>query len=356
MTEGCGRVIERSRLRDSAALAQNMDQFSAHLDRGWDLVQKGDTRGAETSARQALDLDPQSPEAYNLLGYVAALDGDAYEAVEHYCQAVALDETYLEAMLNAAEVYIHPLAQYDDAIRMCDQALNLAESDEEIIDTLLLMFDALLGKTDFAAARSVVMRMPTGPYDNPNHTFLVGRAYYEIGEAARAAPLIEEAATKDPLQGEAWYYLGLIRDERGDPHGATEAFLHAREVDLQEPPLPWSSPREIFRGAVAKALAALDSAFKRFVEEAEVFVTEVPGIELVADGVDPRALILIDGFPTPDSPGPPCSRIFVYQRNVERVAGAPDRLEPILQEAFEREITATFLENPSDPPDASMMN
>jgi len=335
---------------------KSMDQFSAHLDRGWDLVQKGDTRGAEASARQALDLDPQSPEAYNLLGYVAALDGDAYEAVEHYCQAVALDETYLEAMLNAAESYIHPLAQFDDAIQMCEQALNLTESDEEVIDTLLLMFDALLGKSDFAAARSVVMRIPTGPYDNPNHTFLVGRAFYEIGEVARAAPLIEDAAKKDPMQGEAWYYLGLIRDERGDPHGATEAFLHAREVDLREPPLPWSSPREIFQKAVQGAIDALDPAFKQFIDEAEVFLTEVPGIELVADGVDPRALLLLDGLASPEFPGPPCGRMFVYQRNVERVSGSPDRLEPILQEALEREIAATFLETPSEPPDGSMMN
>ena len=332
-----------------------MDQFSAHLDRGWDLVQKGDTRGAETSARQALELDPQSPEAYNLLGYVAALDGDAYEAVEHYRQAVALDETYMEAMLNAAEVYIHPLGQFEDAVQMCEQALTLTESDEEIIDTLLLMFDALLGTEDFAGARTVAMRIPSGPYDNPNHTFLVGRAFYEIGEVARAAPLIEEAATKDPTQGEAWYYLGLIRDERGDAHGATDAFLRTREADLRESATPWSSPREIFLKAVTAALDALDPAFSQFIDDADVFVSEVPGIELVADGVDPRALLLLDGLATPEMPSPPCSRIFVYQRNVERVAGSPDRTEAIVQEALEREIAATFLE-PSEPPDASMMN
>ena len=58
-----------------------MDQFSAHLDRGWDLVQRGDTRGAEASARRALEIDPQSPEAFNLLGYVAALEGDRKSVV-----------------------------------------------------------------------------------------------------------------------------------------------------------------------------------------------------------------------------------------------------------------------------------
>ncbi len=153
-----------------------MDQFSAHLDRGWDLVQRGDTRGADASARRALELDPNSPEAHNLLGFVAALEGEGDEAIEAYRQAIALDDTYLEAMLNAAEVYIHPLGDFDQAIEMCDQALDLAEVDEEIIDALLLKFDALLGKGDSEEAARVVARIPAGPYDNPNHAFLVGRA------------------------------------------------------------------------------------------------------------------------------------------------------------------------------------
>jgi hypothetical protein len=137
-----------------------MDQFSAHLDRGWDLVQRGDPRGAEQSARRALELDAQSPEAHNLLGYVAALKGDYEEAIDSYRQAIALDDGYLEAMLNAAEVYVHPLGEFDEAISMCDQALGLAETDDEIVDALLLKFDALLGKGEGDEAREVCKRFP----------------------------------------------------------------------------------------------------------------------------------------------------------------------------------------------------
>src|SRR5258705_6178813 len=175
-----------------------MDQFSAHLDRGWDLVQRGDTRGGEASARRALELDSSSPEAHNLLGFVAALEGDGEEAIEAYRQAIALDDTYLEAMLNAAEVYIHPLGDFDQAIKMCDQALDLAEIDEEIIDALLLKFDALLGKGDREDARLVLIRIPEGPYENPSHTFLVGRAHYELGDTEKAGQLISQAVEKEP--------------------------------------------------------------------------------------------------------------------------------------------------------------
>ena len=327
-----------------------MDQFTAHLDRGWDLVQRGDTRGAAASARQALEVQPQSPEAYNLLGFVAALDGDSFEAVEHYRQAVALDETYLEAMLNAAEVYIHPLGQFDDAIAMCEQALNLSETNEEAIDALLLTFDAMLGKGDLDGARAAVARLPEPPYEDTNHMFLIGRALYEIGEPEQASPLIDEVVRTTPDHGEAWYYRGMIQDERGEARNATLSFLRTRELDAAEPDLPWTCPREMFLQITTQARDTLDPAFRKFVSEADIFISDLPGVELVADGVDPRALLLLDGLASVENPGPPCSRIFVYQRNIERVAGSPDRIEWAIQESIEREVTAVFLESPIDRP------
>src|SRR5882672_5490048 len=333
-----------------------MDQFSAHLDRGWDLVQRGDTRGAEASARRALEIDPQSPEAYNLLGYVAALEADSTEAIENYRQAIALDETYLEAMLNAAEVYIHPLGEFDEAISMCNDALELAETDEEVIDALLLKFDALLGKGDVKEAAAVVTRVPEGPYKNPNHNFLIGRAYYEIGDVKKAAGLIEEAAGKDPHHPEAYYYLGLVRDEAGDIKGATEALLRSRQLDLDMAPPSWSLPRELFARTAQRAIASLDPVLARYLREAALYVSDVPGMELVADGVDPRALVLLDGLGSPESPSQTCSRVFVYQRNIERLAGSTELLEQEIASALEREITATFLEGDSAQRDKRELN
>lgn len=326
-----------------------MDQFSAHLDRGWDLVQRGDTRGAEASARRALELDPNSPEAHNLLGFVAAMEGESEEAIEAYRQAIALDDTYLEAMLNAAEVYIHPLGEYDEAIAMCDQALDLAEVDEEIIDALLLKFDALLGKSDLDEAARVVKKIPPGPYDNPNHAFLVGRAYYEIGEPDKAAALIEEAVAKDPRHAEAHYYLGLIRDEAGDVRGATQAFLRSRELDVEMGMPPWAPSRETFAKLAKSAVEALNPVLRGYVDEADVFVSDVPGMELVAEGVDPRALVLLDGVAGEDADGTAregrgCSRVFVYALNVARLAGGVEAVEREITLALEREISATFLE------------
>jgi len=333
-----------------------MDQFSAHLDRGWDLVQRGDVRGAEASARKALELDSQSPEVYNLLGYVAALQGEALEAIENYRQAIALDDTYFEAMLNAAEVYIHPLGEYDEAIELCDEALSLAETDDEILDASLLKFDALLGKGETKEAAATLMRLPDGPVENAMHSFLLGRAFYEIGDIERASPLVEYAAKKDPRNPEAWYYVGLVRDERGDSRGATEAFIRSRQLDALMAPPSWSLPRELFAKSVENALAALDPVLSRYVRNAMVIISDIPGVEVVADGVDPRAMVLLDGLPPPEVLGQTASRIFVYQRNIERAAGSPDTVDQEIMSALEREIAAVFLEGETRQRDRRELN
>ena len=327
-----------------------MDQLSAHLDRGWDLAQRGDAPGAFACAKRALEIDPQSPEVHNLLGYTAAMNGEADEALEHYRQAIALDDTYFEAMLNASEVLLHPLGEWEEAIAMCDDAHDLAETAEEQADCLLLKVEALiaLGRND--EALKAMALIPDKPFENPSYTFLIGRSFYELGKVDKAAPFIEDAARRDPLSADAQYYLGLVRDERADARGATEALLRSRGIDAQRPPPPWSPSPDTFASMVRGVLGRLDVALARYVRGADVFVVDLPGPEIVVDGVDPRALLLLEQSPPAEEGAPPgLLRLFVYQRNVERVAGSLEAMEEETTGALEREIASFFLERDATP-------
>jgi tetratricopeptide (TPR) repeat protein len=329
------------------------DQLTAHLDRGWDLAQKGDSAGASACAKRALELDPQSPEVHNLMGYASALEGEAEEALEHYRQAIALDETYFEAMLNAAEVMIAPLGDVEGAVAQIEDALDYAESDEEIADCILLKVDALIAKADYEEAKRAMKMLPDGPFSGPSYLFLIGRAWYELGQLDKAAPLIEQAATADPMSADAQYYLGLVRDEQGDGRAATEALLRSRSLDLGRPPPSWAPSPEAFASAVKTGIEKLDLVLARYVREAEVYVVDLPGAELVVDGVDPRTLLVLDTPPVEDG-APPRVRIFVYQRNVERAAGSIEGMDAELGAALEREVTAVFLEGQK--PDKNQLN
>ncbi len=334
-----------------------MDQLSAHLDRGWDLVQQGDLTGARSSALRALELEPDAPEVHNLLGYVAALDGDCEEAIEAYEQALLLDETYVEVMLSAAELYLHPLGEYDEVLRLCDQVLELSEFEDETLDALLLKFEALAGSKDTEAAEKVLSRLPPGPYAHPAQRFLVGRAHFELGKLDEAERLLGETIDEQPDHADAHYYFGLLQEERGDRRGAVASFLHSREIELALGAPPWTPAGETFTRFTQRAIEALAPELRRWLQDAEVYISDLPGAEVVVDGVDPRALVLLDPPPPPDeqSPRDPSSspiadngvRAFLYAVNLVKAAGGLQALQSQIQQALESEIRATFLDSPA---------
>jgi tetratricopeptide (TPR) repeat protein len=200
-----------------------------------------------------------------------------------------------------------------------------------------------MAKADYEEAKRAMKMLPDGPFSGPSYLFLIGRAWYELGQLDKAAPLIEQAASADPTSADAQYYLGLVRDEQGDARAATEALLRSRALDMGRVPPPWAPSPETFGTVVKTSIEKLDLVLARFVREAEVYVVDLPGAELVVDGVDPRTLLVLDTPPVEEGV-PPRVRIFVYQRNVERAAGSLEGMEAELGAALEREVTAVFLE------------
>ena len=315
-----------------------MDQFEAHLDRGWDLVSKGDFKGAKAAARRAMQANKRSPEAHHLLGYCAQHEGDADEALEHYREAISLDDGYIEAYLDAAEVLIHPMAEFEEAIAMCDEVLEFAETDDVIVDAMLLKFDALLANDQRDEAAKLLDSLPKAPYANPQQSFLVGRALFEARRGSEALPLLEDAVKTDADNPDAHYYLALASDEAGDRRRATLAFLECRALDLLAPAAPWSIERETFQRTVEKAITRVPEAKLALIKDALVLVSDVPGVEIVADGVDPRAGVVLDAMAEAGAPPPIAARVFVYQRNIERVVGGIEQLEDEIAAQIEEEI------------------
>lgn len=320
-----------------------MDQFAAHLDRGWDLVQRGDFAGAMLSAKKSLELDAESPEAHNLIGYIHAIEGNAEEALEHYQQAIELDETFFEAMLNATEVMIHPLRDLEGALVMVENALDYAADDDEVADALLLKIDALLHKGEMEEAKRAVALLPAGPFEHAHVEFLIGRAKFEVGDVDGAEPRIRAAVEREPGNAEAQYYLGLVLEARNDLRGATVAFLVSRDLDLRMGAAPWALTPEQFELRVQAAIRRIDAGLVEALEGALVVVGDMPGAEVVAEGVDPRIVVLLDDL-SPKESAARAGRVFVYQRNVERVATTASEMEEEVAAALERELMAAFPE------------
>ena len=311
----------------------------AALTRAWDLLEEGDLQGAREAARATLGFEEDSPEAHNTLGYILALEGDLEEALAHYEHAIEVDGTYFEALLNGADVRLR-LGDVDGALDLAVQALEVAESDDDAVEAVLVQMDVLLASGRTEEADALATQMPEGPFDSPALELAVGRARWEAGDIEGARELIEHAAAALAGDSDAQYQLALLREASGDLPAATAAFLTSRSLDLRMPRPVWAEPAARFERRVGEALRQLPTELKAHIEGALVLVEELPGAEIVSEGFDPRAPVLADRIEL--GKGEPLTRVVVYQRNFERLVADPGMLDKALEMMLGEELGRAF--------------
>ena len=323
-------------------MRNDSDHYAA-LEQAWEMYMAGDLTGALASAEATLEADSGSAEAHNLVGTILAAMGQTARALEHYDAAIAADDMFFEALLNAGDVLIQ-LGRTDEALRRLDGALELASGDDAVADVLLLKIDALFALGRSEDAQEMLAAMPAGPFDSPQVEFLIGRAALQLGDHSRASVLLEEAAARGIDDPDLHYYVALAREATGDLKGSTVAFLQCRERDMSAPPVPWAEAPVLFERRVGACIRELPDRITGTLEGALVLVADLPGIEMVAEGLDPRAPAMVDEIPLRDTKQM-LRRLFVYQRNIDRFCGGAHLVDKELKRLLIAEVEA-FLKAP----------
>jgi type IV pilus assembly protein PilF len=229
------------------------------LDLARDLLSKGESVGAEAEAKKALEHDPQSEEAENLLGLIyvvrardndqimeksdclsetdaAALRQQADEhmrtAEQHFKRAVELVPAYGEAWENRAVVamYFH---DWDKAIDMAKKALaNMERLDSTPLAHANLGW-AYYQKGDMVMAVSELLQANQGPQYFCLGKYRLASVYFarkEFDKTADAlAPIFRDPKLCPPLQ-EAQYLGGQAYLRLRDRDSAARAFGTCVEI------------------------------------------------------------------------------------------------------------------------------
>lgn len=313
------------------------------LDRGWDLAHDGDLEGAMRAAERARAAEGDTPEVHTLIGFIHQLEGHAEEALAHYKQALAFDEMHIDAMIRATEVLLHQLGRKDEGMAMADEALELCETPDEIADVLLLKIEALLDAGDVEGAAAIAREMPSGPFETPQMPFHVGRARFDVGDVEGAESLLLEAKEREPGNPDVHYYLGLVNETKRLDREATVCFLRSLQCDARLGPPPNALTEEQFEKRLRQAMKKLRPEVSARLHDALIIPAELPGVEVVAEGVDPRTAVLVDDAPGDDG-GRRVVRVFIYQRNIERFAGPTGAIVEEIVRSIEREVGVIFPE------------
>jgi Tfp pilus assembly protein PilF len=223
---------------------------------GADYFNKGLVQPALEELLKAVELDPNNPDAHNLLGLVwlrkgaeaeelstrnqclkgeslalekAEADAQFKKAEEQFQKAVQLKPEFSEARNNLAVVMLH-FGRYDDAVSLEEKALsNIVYREPYVANGNL--GQAYYEKGDMVRAAKALRQ---ALFEQPK--FCVGRyrlakVYYEQKEWDHAAEEIEQVTGDKacPIQ-EAYHLAGMVALRRDNRDKARDMF--ARCVEL----------------------------------------------------------------------------------------------------------------------------
>jgi tetratricopeptide (TPR) repeat protein len=307
--------------------SSGMDELSAHLDRGWELLDRGNLSAAEKSARRALVVEPESAEAQVLLGQIALQRGSAEGAMARFRKAIELDPDYAEPYLSAAEVALLELDDPEQALELADEVVSRADDQAEYLDALLLKVEALLhldvGDAD-SRAREALREVSAGPLDDPMLALRAARSWLDLEAYDSAERYYRQVIDQDPESADAWHGLGMCAEGREDHEAMVEAWLKARELDLGAPQPPWHLTEAEFEKVAAESLDALPTHVRKRLANVPILARDIPDPDIVRQGFDPRILGFFSGVPYPEKsivggPPPHLDCILLFKRNIERV-------------------------------------
>lgn len=186
-------------------------------------------RWAEAAAayRALLDLDPEEPNAWNLLGVLALEEGRPAEALPLLERALALYPRGAAYHVNRGNALRH-LGRWDEAEAAYRQALGL---EPALPDAVLNLGQLFNDRGRYVEAAEVLETgLPRG-LEHPAFCLQFSRALRTLGLLAEAEAFERQAAALAPEDPKVLNSIGITRLAQGDARGAVAAFRQALDQD-----------------------------------------------------------------------------------------------------------------------------
>jgi Flp pilus assembly protein TadD len=229
-------------------LAKNPDCWMAHINLGIYLHDRGHAEEAIENYRQAIQLNPNNPEALNDLGNALAAQGRFDEAIKNYYKVIQLNPDFSTALNNLGHA-LTAQGRLDEAIENFRKAIQLNPNYADALDNLGV---ALADKSRFDEAIENY-RKAIQVNSNRSETFFhLGMTLDQSGRTREAVAQYREALRLNPnlagaLNNLAWILATSSKAEFRDGMRAVQLAERACELTHYGQPL--------FIGTLAAAYA-----------------------------------------------------------------------------------------------------
>jgi predicted Zn-dependent protease with MMP-like domain len=151
-------------------------------------------------------------------------------------------------------------------------------------------------------------------------------ALLDRGLAEEALEVADEALSVDTASAVAHHARGLVLTQLDRMVEADESFRRAAAIDPEAYFPPFRLKREDFDRAAEEVLASLPSRFRQHLRNVEVAVEDVPGPDLLEEGLGHDLLGLYQGQTIHAGDWEMPGRILLFQRNLENISCDRDEI------------------------------
>lgn len=187
------------------------------------IFQAGLALAATMSVGTASDV---AADLHAALANAFMLRDDLVAAGENYKAALRLAPQLVACWCNLGIVHQRS-GMVGEAIALYLEALRREPAHRPSRTNLV---EALVATRRFAAARSLLLELHAETPDDAGLHSQLGKVSFELGETLEAIAYFERAVALAPDQAENFYWIGAIRQARGDNEAARAAYIRAAQV------------------------------------------------------------------------------------------------------------------------------
>jgi len=222
---------ERALREITLALENDPGLATVHNHLGRALHNTGQSLGAVSALRKAVELRDDYPEAWSNLGLVLRAGGSMDEAIKAYRRAVELAPGFVAAELNLGISLL--LAEQVDQALFCLEAV--LQRDPNHLEALLNAGLALHLRGRLGQARRYFEQAIHVDEHNALAWFYLGALLHELDEAEPALDALHKALAFNPGEIEAWVEVASIHEQAGRLDEADTALERAAQIDPRHP-------------------------------------------------------------------------------------------------------------------------
>jgi tetratricopeptide (TPR) repeat protein len=192
--------------RIAGLVRQNPQNAGLHFLLALGYFDLKDLDKSEASLKQAMALDPKTPQVYSLLGNIHLARGAVEQAKQDFRHAIEANPYNLSNYL-ALEAQYQREGNWEEAKKLCEKAHEIDPESAIAAGELAFLYLDHGGDVNlaFSLAQKVKQKMPRSPLAADT----LGWAYYKLGSFDSAVAQLKESVKSAPNNAMFAFHLGM---------------------------------------------------------------------------------------------------------------------------------------------------